>query len=397
MSTLAATVEFGTSKIICTLARSDFNTNFSILGLGEKEYAGINNGKWVSPGSVSESLLGAIDACEHMASKRIRNVNVGVPSTFMDLYIVENTIEVPGSDGTILQENVEYLTQSSKRLELPENLEVVYAKPVYYTLDDGSYYLNPVNKKSRTLKGKIVVATADTDFIEDMVYVLDKLHIQIDEFIPECFAKATYLIPPVDRDLMAILVDVGYYATNISIIHADSVIHSRTVYVGGADLTGALSKGLGIEAEDAEKLKRRYSFGLYTEDMELKDYVKTTDGRLMQFFHGDIQNIIDERVEYLATIVYNEIIEADIALSNKSKMFLTGGGVGMMQGIISFMEKIIPLPIILCKTNVVNYLMPTYHTTLSLVSESFKISEHQDYYNEPTLMQKIQNIFASDK
>lgn len=397
MNALTATVEFGTSKIICTLARSDFPPNFSILGLGEKTYPGINNGKWVSPGSVSDSLLAAVDACEHAASKRIRNVNVGVPPTFMDLYIIEKTIEIPGSNGIILPDNVEYLTQSSKRLELPKNLEVVCAKPVYYTLDDGSYYLNPVNKKSSTLKGKIVIAAADTDFIEDMVYVLDKLHIQIDEFIPECFAKATYLIPPVERDLMAVLVDIGYYSTNISIIHADSVIHSKTVYAGGADITAALSKELGIEIEDAEKLKRRYSFGLYTEDIDLKDYVKTVSGKLMQFSHRDIQNIIDERVEYLTTIVYNEIVDAGVALSNKSKMFLTGGGVSMMQGIIAFMEKTMPIPVVLCKTNVVNYLMPTYHTTLGLVSESFKISENESYYNEPSLIQKIQNIFAGDK
>ncbi len=389
-----ATVEFGTSKIICTLSRGDEKGNVEIIGLGKASYAGIHKGKWVAPFSVPDAVLDAIDECERLASKRIRYVNVGVPPCFMDIYICEKTINIKNHDGKIFPEHISQLMKSAQEIRLPPKSKIVGGRPVYYRLDDGSYYLNPVNRRSMTLMGKIAFAAADTEFINDMTYMFDNLRIQIDEFIPESFAKATYLIPAFERDMMAVLVDVGCYSTNLCIVHGDSVVYSKTIHMGGADICEDLSKLLEIDYATADKLKRRYTFGLYATELDITEYVKTEDGKLQRFLYTDIQKIIDDRVEYLSTIIYNEIENAGIPLSNRSKIFLTGGGIATMQGIKTFVEKLIPMKVVICKISVVNYSSPLYHTSLSLIDASFKPTLMEQDEPNVSLIQKFLNFFT---
>jgi Tfp pilus assembly PilM family ATPase len=52
------------------------------------------------------------------------------------------------------------------------------------------------------------------------------------------------------------LVDIGAQKTNINIMQGDRSCFTREVYIGGEDMTDAVSKFLGVTPEEAEKTKR---------------------------------------------------------------------------------------------------------------------------------------------
>ena len=58
-----------------------------------------------------------------------------------------------------------------------------------------------------------------------------------------------------ERDLGAIIIDIGASLTSIGIYLKDSLIYSSFIKIGGIHITSDLVKGLGTESEEAEKLK----------------------------------------------------------------------------------------------------------------------------------------------
>jgi len=63
-------------------------------------------------------------------------------------------------------------------------------------------------------------------------------------------------VPDTPREKVFALVDIGAQKTNINIMQGNKSCFTREVYIGGEDMTDAVSKFLGVTPEEAEKAKR---------------------------------------------------------------------------------------------------------------------------------------------
>ena len=59
-----------------------------------------------------------------------------------------------------------------------------------------------------------------------------------------------------DEEKVIALVDIGSVKTNINIVKSNTSCFSREVYIAGNDFTEAIARGLGIDAVEAEQLKK---------------------------------------------------------------------------------------------------------------------------------------------
>ena len=110
--------------------------------------------------------------------------------------------------------------------------------------------------------------------------LLNHLGVRIDYFIPEPLAEALYLLTAEKRDSFAALVDIGYYSTNVSLIYGDSILYFATIPMGGGHITSDISYAMKVEAETAEQLKRRYTFGLSDNNSISQLFAKDSEGSL---------------------------------------------------------------------------------------------------------------------
>ena len=78
MKTVAAAIEFGTSKIVTLLAESGGFTRCEIIGSGTVPYAGYIEAEWNDPEGVLPAIEASIHAAEVEAKRRIHDVYVGV-------------------------------------------------------------------------------------------------------------------------------------------------------------------------------------------------------------------------------------------------------------------------------------------------------------------------------
>ena len=82
MAQEAAILDIGSSRISVVIGRRGVNNTINILGRGECEYSGYEDGEFYRPDELINVVSKAINAAETDANLKIRHIFVGVPGQF---------------------------------------------------------------------------------------------------------------------------------------------------------------------------------------------------------------------------------------------------------------------------------------------------------------------------
>ncbi|MDL2237349.1 pilus assembly protein PilM [Christensenellaceae bacterium OttesenSCG-928-K19] len=363
-----AIIEFGTSKISCTVAERRQRMGLEVLGCSQIAYSGIKKSNWVDNNEVYYALEQVLESAERQAGFRIRNVEVGIPGSFIKVVNKRAQVE---TKGRVTERDVNFLAAKTQNFEIADDLTPVHEWPAWFLLDDGNVYLDPVNVSTKKLRGCMSYTLANRFFLNDVIGLMKHLGIKVDNFIPEPLAEALYLVPQERRDSLAVLVDIGYYTTNVSIIYGDSILYFHTIPMGGGSITSDIAYVMKIDTDTAEQLKRRYSFGLEENNSISYMYAKDPEGKLRKYPYDLIKEIIDARVEHLILYITKLLSKPEKSLGKKLDIFLTGGGIAYMRGASSFYRSIAgrtPLPI---KVNSVKLQTPELHAAYAMLQFAY--------------------------
>ena len=106
MKTVAAAIEFGTSKIITLIAESGSFTRCEIVGSGTVPYAGYANGEWNDRPGLLPAIEAAVQAAEVEAKRRIQSIFVGVPSEYIHVTTAIGETEITSPDGRVTEDEI---------------------------------------------------------------------------------------------------------------------------------------------------------------------------------------------------------------------------------------------------------------------------------------------------
>ena len=82
MSQEVAILDIGSSRMTVMIGRRGINNTINILGKGECEYAGYENGEFYRPEELINVVARAIEDAENDARMKIRHIFIGVPGQF---------------------------------------------------------------------------------------------------------------------------------------------------------------------------------------------------------------------------------------------------------------------------------------------------------------------------
>ena len=337
MRDFKAVIEFGTSKISCTVAERRQRMGLEVLGYSQIPYAGIKRSNWVDPKGVISAVEQALDSCERQAGFRIRNADVGIPGDFIK--ITNQRAQVPVK-GRVTEKDVDLLIEKARNFDIMSDLTLVQEWPAWFLLDDANIYLEPYDIPTKRLRGCVSFTLANKFFLNDVMELLNHLGVRVDYFVPEPLAEALYLVPPEKRDSLAVLVDIGYYSTNVSLLYGDSILFFETVPMGGGHITNDIAYAMKVERDTAEQLKRRYTFGLSDNSSVSQLFAKDASGKLKKYPYDLLKDIIDARVEHIVLYLMAMLSKLEANIDRKINVFLTGGGLAYMKGADSFFRAV---------------------------------------------------------
>ena len=372
MKEVKTVIEIGTSKIACAMAVQRERVGLEVLGYVKVPYPGIKNRNWVQPKTVEDAVHQALDELEKQTGMRVRTVDLGLPACFTSLHMQAVSC---GVNGRVSERDIDNLFDMASQFPRDEQQVIVTQFPNWYMLEDGEVFIDAYDKKTNVVSANITSVLANKLLMDDLFAVIRDAGVRVGARICEQLAHALALVPEEKRDTLAILADVGYYNTNISLVYGDAVLKTYTLEIGGGYITGDIAYRMKMHTETAEQLKRRYAFGLQDTNKIEYLFAKTKDGRLNKYPHNLLKEIIDSRTASIIKQIVMTVIKIERKLGKELPIYLTGGGISYMQGINSFFKTVSGRMPVVCRVNNTKMAEHSAQTMYALLDYSLNSSE----------------------
>ena len=387
MRNVAAAIEFGTSKVICVIGREKSIGRFEVLGTGVASYEGIKNSRWQKSSNVEEAAAKALEIAERRAKKRVREAYVSVPGVFCKVICREGMALV--KNGVVTVQDVERMIDDAEDFYVDPNYTVISSTPVYFLLDDGNRHIDVVGSVSKELKGLVSFILAKTEYVREITKMLSGLDVKTRDMIPEMLAESLFLVPVEERDASSVLLNVGYYDTNVTVVYGDAIVYNKTIHAGGMHLTNDLCLVMNIDVDTAEQVKKRYCFGLENSGTKLYDYAKDKTGRMQRFNHALVSEIVDARVEHLCELICEVFQSSPLTIARRTRVYLSGGGLSMLNGVKDILQKYLKRQVRISRVDAPQLSTPNYYVALSMLDYIFESEYTLKGFGGKSLLERL--------
>ena len=304
------------------------NVQIKVLGFGQHISMGLNKGEVSDLLKLSDAISKAVEKAEEMAGFRISDVTCNITGGLPFTQVTSDNIEI--SDNLIKKEDVLTLLNLDKHKSRYKNYIQIRRKPKAFKIENGQEVENPVGLKSKYLTLEAINTYVNNNIISNLKKSIELCHLSVNKFYitPEINGISTMIKE--ERDLGAIIIDIGASLTSIGIYLNDSLIYSSVIKIGGIHITSDLVKGLGTESEEAEKLKILHG----SAELNQLDDFKKIDVKIINekgeltshnFPKSMLIGIIKPRVEEIFELVIKNLNNSFPEYSKISKVIITGG------------------------------------------------------------------------
>lgn len=379
MKSVAAAIEFGTSKIVTLLAESGSLTRCEIVGSGTVPYAGYQDGEWNDPEGLLEAIEASVHAAEVEAKRSIHDVYVGVPGERICIYTAIGEVDVTAEDGRVSDEDIDrVMDAAADQLDLAQvDANVIHRSPAWFQVDDGKRTMQPLHARGSRLKAQVTFILADPDFVDDVRRCLGELGIAVNAFLAPSMGMAILLMSFDERDRTPILIDVGYLNTELSIVEGDAITYHAMLPIGGGHITAALAEALEIGMEEAEIIKRNYIFMPDEFDAESDPEVRFEDGSVVTFPRDFVRDTVEAVTDELADMIRQTLNDAGDRVAARSQIYLTGGGLVNMRGSKEYIAEKLERPVKIPVVRAARLNNPRFSSSLGLMDLVFDSIDRQ--------------------
>lgn len=374
VKTMAAAIDFGTSKVVTLVAESGGYHRCDIIGAGQVPYDGYTDGYWNTPEKVSEAIQASIQEAENQSHRRITEIHVGVPGEFCRVYVIESTLQLQGVDPHVTPADVDRIFAIADENLQPVRGIIIHRSPAWFTVDDGKKTMEPVGMKGSTLKTLVSFVVADEFFLNDINRRMQALGVEVAGFFSLPMGESLLFLPPEDRDRTAVLLDVGYLNTEIMAVEGDALVYHKVIPIGGAHITVDLTYGLEVPMAVAEQIKRNYIFGMPGGD---NIEAMLDNGRTESFERDAVARVLEPRVDEIADEIRKNLDESGVRLGSWSNVYLTGGGLALMRGGREYLASQLKRPVRAPSPKAAKLNSPIYSSSLGLMDLVFETIEQQ--------------------
>jgi cell division protein FtsA len=135
---------------------------------------------------------------------------------------------------------------------------------------DGVKIMNPLGYSGNELIYKVFSTFAPKIHLDSINQVASALNLTLSKIVVEPYSLAVGLRNMKDPDANAIIIDVGGGTTDVAVISNGDIVGTKMFAIGGKVFTKRVQRELGVDYEEAEKIKIDYANGAADKDVDQK-------------------------------------------------------------------------------------------------------------------------------
>ncbi len=339
-------IDIGTHSIkgISVLKKRDLE-EFEVFAKKELHSYGIRRGIVNDSLKVAETIDKVLASLSEKIGQEITEAFININGSHIFVEKSRGKVAISRADGRISKEDALRVLENAKAFNLPPNKEILEIPTKEYFVDNDAIG-DPVGMEGRALELEILTVCIKSVFkknLEDAVYQANCNTISI---TPCAIAAANAVLSPEQRELGAVVIDIGSATTNLAVYEEDKLIHIAVFPVGSGHITNDIAIVLKTSIETAEKFKR--DFGLEVPKSKKRKTAKKDlpEQKIedIAYSQKELTQIITCRTGDIFNFIKQELKKVGKDKKLPAGAVLVGGG-SKLKGITEFAKKELKLPI----------------------------------------------------
>lgn len=315
-----------------------------VLGVGTAVTEGVRNRTVANIEAATESIRAALRDAEQMAGVEVSGVFAGVGG---DHISIDRSIGVTAISGReIMPRDIENVHEVAQAVALPPDREILHVIPQDYMVDGRSGIQDPTGMQAIRLESEVCIISAGAVVCQNLRKAIDRAGYQVEELVLTPLASSLAVLSENSRIAGTALIEIGGASTEVLVFKDERLRLARTIPWGAATVSNDIVKGLGVPLEEAEILKAQYGSAQTrrvdpTEKLEISG---PTPGGRRQVSRELLAHIIEQRLDEILGLVFDELDARDLLDDLPVGVVLTGGGV-QLDGVVELAQEVFNMPV----------------------------------------------------
>jgi cell division protein FtsA len=377
--TIVVGIDIGTTKICTLVARVEGEHSFRILGVGIEPSAGIKKGTIVDIQAASQAIARAIEKAERTSGMEITSALVSLAGSHVSSVNSRGVVGISGR--AIDQEDVFRALEAAQAVAIPHNREIIHVIQRGFVVDGQEGIRMPVGMHAYRLEVEAHIITAASATVENLRQCVQASGVQVTQFVLNPLASAEVVLSEAERQMGAIVCDIGGGTTDMAIYIDGDIWHTMVLGIGGNHITSDIAHGLRLSISQAEEIKKQYGYAIQSEIND-NDFFSTRifgEEKPVDISRKDLAMIVEARAEEVFDLVLQEIKRSGYDGLLPAGVILTGGS-SQLPGIRTLASNVLGLPVRVARpenlvglTDQLNN--PAYSTSVGLLYWAMMMNE----------------------
>src|SRR3989344_1103853 len=271
-------LDVGTSMVHTVIAEFPQVAEARVLGIGIAPAAGIRRGMVIdleeATNSIQKSLAEAI--LEAKVTPRSAYVAIGGPH--LAISSSRGVVAVSRADGDISEEDVKRVLNAAETF-VPKNhnREIIHIIPREFRVDNDGGIKDPVGMNGVRLAVDAIIVDVSVSSVKNLTKCVMGAGSSVRECVFSPLAAAEAVLTKRQKELGALLVDIGGGTTNFAVFEEGRLAHAGGFPYGASHITNDIAIVLRTAVDVAEMIKLKYWHALPDEigKKELKKINRT--------------------------------------------------------------------------------------------------------------------------
>ncbi len=384
MGDLVVGLDVGTHKI-CAIVGEVRPEDVYVVGLGIEPSDGMKKGVVNDVGALSSAIAKAIRKAEKSSGYDINRAFVSVAGSHISSLTSRGLATIVGSR-SVQAEDLEKAMSVARNIAIPHNREILHVVPRSYTLDSQDGIRSPIGMHCFRLEVDAHIITASTTSLANLEDAVESAGVLVDRFILNPLAAGDAVLTDHEREMGAVVIDIGGGTTDLAIFIDGTVWHTAIIPVGGNHVTQDITYWMRVPFGLAEQVKIQRGHADMNAVSESEVFpVEPFGGEILPVSRRDLAMVIEARFEEIFELVEKEVKRSGYAGLLRAGAVITGGS-SQLPGYRDLASRILNLPVRLAHperiTGIADTLKnPSYSTSVGLL----RLGLEMDTATEPEL------------
>ncbi|MBN8607887.1 MAG: cell division protein FtsA [Caulobacterales bacterium] len=353
LAPLVAALDVGVSKTVCLAARRDPvlemhpERPMRVLGIGHQTAPAIASGKPADFDACARAIQVAIEEASLMAGAAVKRVVAAYSGPGLASRIVRGAVRVKGA--AVSGRDIDAVINAAALASPTPQLTILHIEPLRYMIDDGEGIADPYGLPCKMLAVEACVVTAPAEAISALKMCVRAAGAEVEEIVAGPQAAALAVMTDEERDMGALLVDLGAGSIGLAAYAGEGLVYTETVAAGGVRLTRDLAAKLQTTFAAAERVKLH--FGAVGNSCDPREAVQAPklglDGRLeaATTLRGVIVDTLTPRLTEMLLLARQQLSRAGFSGAGGPQRAVLVGGGAQIPGVRELAAEILGMPV----------------------------------------------------